>query len=43
MRQYFVAFDIDKEKFAFLKEVNGDVLGAADGLALRASLDSIYR
>ena len=43
VRPYFVAFDIDKEKFAFLKEVNGDVLGAADGLALRASLDSIYR
>ena len=43
VRQYFVAFDIDKERFAFLKEVNGDVLGAADGLALRAGLDSIYR
>lgn len=43
VRQYFVAFDIDMERFAFLKEVNGDVLGAANGLALRASLDSIYR
>lgn len=43
VRQYFVAFDIDKERFSFLKEVNGDVLGAANGLALRASLDSIYR
>ena len=43
VRQYFVAFDIDKERFAFLKELNGDVLGAADGLALRTSLDSIYR
>lgn len=43
VRQYFVAFDIDKERFAFLKDVNGDVLGAANGLALSASLDSIYR
>ena len=43
VRQYFVAFDIDKARFQFLKEVNGDVLGAADGLALSASLDSIYR
>ncbi|MBC8089884.1 MAG: VWA domain-containing protein [Phycisphaerae bacterium] len=43
VRQYFIAFDIDKERFAFLKEINGDVLGAANGLALSASLDSIYR
>lgn len=43
VRQYFIAFDIDKERFAFLKEVNGDVLGASNGLALAASLDSIYR
>jgi uncharacterized protein YegL len=43
VRQYFVAFDIDREKFAFLRQVNGDVLGAANGDALRVSLDSIYR
>jgi Mg-chelatase subunit ChlD len=43
VRQYFVAFNIDKKRFAFLEEVNGEVLGAANGLALRASLDSIYR
>jgi Mg-chelatase subunit ChlD len=43
VRQYFVAFDIDKRRFAFLEEVNGEVFGAANGLALRASLDSIYR
>ncbi len=43
VRQYFVAFDIDKERFAFLKEVNGEVLGAANGPALRASLDTVYR
>jgi uncharacterized protein YegL len=43
VRQYFVAFDIDKRRFAFLEEVNGEVFGAAKGLALQASLDSIYR
>ena len=43
VRQYFVAFDIDAEQFAFLRAVHGEVLGAANGLALRASLDTIYR
>lgn len=43
VRQYFVAFDIDKQRFAFLRQVNGEVLGAANGPALRASLDTIYR
>lgn len=43
VRQYFVAFDIDKARFAFLADVNGEVLGAANGVALRAGLDSIYR
>ena len=43
VRQYFVAFDIDAKRFAFLKRVNGEVLGAANGVALRASLDTIYR
>jgi hypothetical protein len=43
VRQYFVAFDIDEGRFAFLRRVNGEVLGAANGVALRASLDSIYR
>jgi hypothetical protein len=40
---YFVAFDVDAEKFDFLREVHGEVLGASDGVALRASLDTIYR
>ena len=43
VRQYFVAFNIDRKRFDFLEEVNGEVLGAANGPALRASLDSIYR
>ena len=43
VRQYFVAFDVDASRFAFLKEVNGEVLGAANGIALKAGLDSIYR
>lgn len=43
VRLYFVAFDVDASRFAFLKEVNGEVLGAANGIALRAGLDSIYR
>lgn len=43
VRLYFVAFDVDAKRFDFLREVNGEVLGARDGVALRASLDTIYR
>jgi Mg-chelatase subunit ChlD len=43
VRLYFVAFDVDASRFDFLKEVKGEVLGAANGRALRAGLDSIYR
>jgi hypothetical protein len=43
VRQYFVAFDIDADRFAFLREVQGEVLGASNGAALRASLDTLYR
>jgi Mg-chelatase subunit ChlD len=43
VRLYFVAFDVDAKRFAFLRDVNGEVLGARDGIALRASLDTIYR
>jgi hypothetical protein len=43
VRMYFVAFDVDAQKFAFVREVRGEVLGARNGLALRASLDTIYR
>jgi Mg-chelatase subunit ChlD len=43
VRQYFVAFDVDAKNFAFLHDVHGEVLSAANGLSLRASLDTIYR
>jgi Mg-chelatase subunit ChlD len=40
---YFVAFDTSPEKFAFLKEVGGDVIGAGTGGELRTALDGIYQ
>lgn len=40
---YFVAFDTNPEKFAFLKEVGGDVIGAGTGTELRRALDGIYQ
>jgi Mg-chelatase subunit ChlD len=40
---YFVAFDTSPEKFAFLKEVGGDVIGAGSGAELRTALDGIYQ
>jgi VWA domain-containing protein len=43
VRLYFVAFDMDAREFDFLREVHGEVVGASDGVALRASLDTIYR
>jgi hypothetical protein len=43
VRMYFVAFDVDPKKFAFLHDVHGEVLGAGNAVALRASLDTIYR
>ena len=43
VRMYFVAFDVDAKKFGFLRDVHGEVLGARNGVALRASLDTIYR
>jgi Mg-chelatase subunit ChlD len=39
---YFVAFDTSPEKFAFLKDVGGDVITAGTGNELRAALDDIY-
>ena len=39
---YFVAFDTSPEKFAFLKDVGGDVIGAGTGAELRTALDGIY-
>ena len=43
VRMYFVAFDVDADKFSFVRDVRGEVLGAGNGVALRASLDTIYR
>src|SRR5206468_7769345 len=40
---YFVAFDTSPEKFAFLKEVGGDVLAAGSGGELRHALDEVYQ
>jgi Mg-chelatase subunit ChlD len=40
---YFVAFDTSPQKFAFMKEVGGDVMGASSGPELRAALDGIYQ
>ena len=41
--EYFVAFDTSPEKFAFLKEAGGDVIGAGTGAELRKALDGIYQ
>ena len=43
MQVYFVAFDTSPEKFAFLKEAGGDVIGAGTGAELRRALDGIYQ
>jgi Mg-chelatase subunit ChlD len=40
---YFVAFDTSAEKFRFLKDVGGDVVGAGTGPELRKALDDIYQ
>jgi hypothetical protein len=40
---YFVAFDTSPEKFAFLKDAGGDVIGAGTGGELRKALDGIYQ
>jgi hypothetical protein len=40
---YFVAFDTNPQKFAFLKEVGGDVIGAGTGDELRTALDQVYQ
>jgi Mg-chelatase subunit ChlD len=40
---YFVAFDTSPEKFAFLKEVGGEVFGAGTKDELRTALDGVYQ
>jgi hypothetical protein len=43
VQTYFVAFDTSPEKFSFLKEVGGDVIGASNSAELRTALDGIYQ
>ena len=43
VQTYFVAFDTSPEKFAFLKDTGGDVIGAGTGAELRTTLDGIYQ
>ena len=43
VQTYFVAFDTEPEKFKFLKEVGGDVIGANTGGELHKALDGIYQ
>jgi Mg-chelatase subunit ChlD len=43
VQTYFVAFDTSPEKFDFLREVGGDVIGAGTGAELRQALDGIYQ
>jgi Mg-chelatase subunit ChlD len=40
---YFVAFDTSPEKFAFLKDVGGEVIAAGTGVELHRALDGIYQ
>ena len=40
---YFVAFDVDAGRFAFLKDVQGEAIGAGSGPELRKALDEIYQ
>ena len=40
---YFVAFDTTPQKFAFLKDVGGDVIAAGTGDELHKALDGIYQ
>jgi len=40
---YFVAFDTSADRFAFLKQVQGDVIGAGSGPELKKALDEIYQ
>jgi nitric oxide reductase activation protein len=43
VQTFFVAFDTSPEKFAFLKQAGGDVIGAGTGAELRTALDGIYQ
>src|SRR5262245_28424968 len=43
VQMYFVAFDTSPQKFAFLREVGGNVFGAGSGAELRKALDEVYQ
>jgi hypothetical protein len=43
VRLFLVAFDIDPERFRFVSDVRGTLVEAHNALALRASLDTLYR
>ena len=40
---HFVAFDVSADKFAFLKDVGGHVMTAANGDELKKTLDQVYQ
>jgi hypothetical protein len=40
---YFVAFDTSADRFGFLKDVQGEVIGAGNGTELKKALDGIYQ
>jgi hypothetical protein len=42
VQMYFVAFDTSADRFDFLKDVQGNVIGAGNGAELRNALDRIY-
>jgi VWA domain-containing protein len=43
VQMYFVAFDTNPQKFAFLRDVGGDVFGASAGDELKTALDQVYQ
>lgn len=43
VRLFLVAFDIDPEKFGFIRDVRGTLIQAGNALSLRAGLDTLYR
>jgi Mg-chelatase subunit ChlD len=43
VRIAFVAFDTDPEKFDFLKDIGGDIVGAGNSPQLHAALNDIYQ
>lgn len=43
VQTYFIAFDTSPQKFAFLKDVGGDVLAAGNGGELKTALDGVFQ